>query len=141
MLASELPGLAVVPGDNEVYRNMLIVYCAPFIRYQLASFLADHGVETTWLYYPLHLVGRYASFATGRLTLSERIWPQILCFPCRGWHSPAQIKHVLKTLGNFFAGLCQAEWQRLKAWKMKLEEGSANNEVMCREAVPTRIMG
>jgi dTDP-4-amino-4,6-dideoxygalactose transaminase len=85
------PPAAVLAGNL----NFLPLLCRPARRHAIAAQLAAHGVETTWLYYPLHRVGKYAAWATpGSYPRADAAWRETMCVPCRGWHRPRQIARV-----------------------------------------------
>lgn len=62
-------------------------------RREVAELLAGHGLETGWLYYPLHRTARYGSFA-GRASfpVSDRLWHRLVLVPCRPWLSEKQLR-------------------------------------------------
>ncbi|WP_411139266.1 DegT/DnrJ/EryC1/StrS family aminotransferase [Streptomyces sp. C10] len=80
--------------------NFLALHCSPQRRHNIAAHLSRAGVETTWLYYPLHRVRRYthAWVNRGSFPGAENLWPRTLCVPCRGWHSDAQIDRLIDGL-------------------------------------------
>lgn len=55
-------------------------------RVKVAARLAARGLETSWLYYPLHRTKRYGAYARGRqLLVGDRLWRELLLVPCRPW--------------------------------------------------------
>ncbi|MFG2348673.1 DegT/DnrJ/EryC1/StrS family aminotransferase [Streptomyces phaeochromogenes] len=87
--------------------NFLALRCSPERRHDMAAHLARRGVETTWLYYPLHRVRRYTHVWVNRgpFPRAETLWTRTLCVPCRGWHSDGQVDRLI-------AGLTTADTQR-----------------------------
>ncbi|MFE2205062.1 DegT/DnrJ/EryC1/StrS family aminotransferase [Streptomyces rubiginosohelvolus] len=80
--------------------NFLALRCPPDRRHDVAAHLARTGIETTWLYYPLHRVRRYAHALVDRgpFPRAEALWTRTLCVPCRGWHSDRQIDRLIAGL-------------------------------------------
>jgi dTDP-4-amino-4,6-dideoxygalactose transaminase len=73
--------------------------CPPRLRHRIAGELARRGIETTWQYYPLHRVRRYAGpDRPAPYPGAERAWRQTLCVPSRGWHRTGQIAAVTAAL-------------------------------------------
>lgn len=92
-----LPGLSLVGGAISE-TNFLTLSCE-ISRFDLAAVFAQNGIETNWLYYPLHRQPQYAQFArTGGFPQAEKTWPITLCLPCRGWHRLEQIQHSCSVL-------------------------------------------
>jgi dTDP-4-amino-4,6-dideoxygalactose transaminase len=75
------------PHDAGLPRLFFAMEVDPSRRHALATRLADAGVETSWLYYPLHRTRRYAPHARTPLVHADSLWPRILLLPCRGWLS------------------------------------------------------
>ncbi|GAA3229041.1 aminotransferase class V-fold PLP-dependent enzyme [Nonomuraea helvata] len=69
--------------------------CPPGRRHAISAVLAARGVESTWLYYPLHLLRRYRGIDPGAvLPRTESLWTSTLCVPSRGWHGERQIERA-----------------------------------------------
>lgn len=56
-------------------------------RYQISSKLAAAGIETTWYYFPLHRLTRFARLASGTLAHAEQVSAEILILPCQWIHA------------------------------------------------------
>lgn len=89
--------------------NFYVVRCDPRRRWATAQHLASQGVETTWLYHPLHRVRRFAEYAFGpRLPRAEAAASETLCLPCRGWHPSAEVEHVASAVSQLSRGRASA---------------------------------
>ncbi|GAA3086052.1 hypothetical protein GCM10017562_65110 [Streptomyces roseofulvus] len=85
------PPDAVLAGEL----NFVPLVCAPADRRSIAAHFASLGVETTWLYYPMHRVRQYRGrVRVGRLQVSDALWKSVLCVPGRGRHTDEQIRQV-----------------------------------------------
>lgn len=89
----------LTPGQTV---NFLPLQCAPQQRHPIAAHLARHGIETTWLYYPLHRICRFTArwVDRGPFPHAERLWQRSLCLPCRGWHSDRQVARVVHAIAD-----------------------------------------
>ncbi|MFD7244529.1 aminotransferase class V-fold PLP-dependent enzyme [Streptomyces massasporeus] len=94
------PGLDFPALADDMGVNFLALRCPPRARHQIAAQLAHNGVETTWLYYPLHRVRRYVGrvVCEGPFPRAEHLWRRTLCVPCRGWHTDRQIDRLVTAL-------------------------------------------
>jgi dTDP-4-amino-4,6-dideoxygalactose transaminase len=64
-------------------------------RAEVAALLARQGLETGWLYYPLHRTARYREWAAGAtFPVSDRLWPRLVLVPSRPWLSSRQLQRV-----------------------------------------------
>lgn len=82
------------PHEPTLPRLFFTVGVVPEQRHAIASALARAGVETTWLYYPLHRTQRFGGFAPRPCPHADALWPRLLMLPCRPWLSPAQRAHL-----------------------------------------------
>jgi dTDP-4-amino-4,6-dideoxygalactose transaminase len=98
------------PGVAASFHTVLV---PPLVRHELATRLARAGVETTWLYYPLHRVPQYARFASGQYPGAEWLWPRTLCLPCRSSHTAEDIDHVVRA---FVRSAAEVDRQDSRAW-------------------------
>lgn len=100
-LAARTPArLRPRPHDPALPRLYFAVEVPPSERHALAGSLAAAGVETSWLYLPLHHSPRYAGYTRAPLVHAEALWPKLLLLPCRGWLSPAQVERVAEALAS-----------------------------------------
>ncbi|PRP90329.1 DegT/DnrJ/EryC1/StrS aminotransferase family protein [Enhygromyxa salina] len=102
VLAARAPAnLRPRPHDPTLPRLYFAVEVAPDERHALAGALAARGVETSWLYLPLHQSPRYAGYARADAPLihADALWPKLLLLPCRGWLSPTQVERLAEALG------------------------------------------
>ena len=91
------PASAIVAGGL----NFVPLRCAPERRHSIAASLAARGVETTWLYFPLHRLRRYRALdPDARLPRTEAAWRRTLCVPARGWHSERAIRWTAEALAE-----------------------------------------
>lgn len=99
----DVDGVTVVPAYARGLPNFFTLLCPPEQRPALAAHLSARGIESTWLYYPLHRLSRFQRFARSALPRCEALWMRTLCIPCRGWHDEAQIEWVIRALRSFRA--------------------------------------
>lgn len=97
--------LSLTPVHHDGVCNFLTFMCQPELRYPLGAHLAANGIESTWLYYPLHLLSRFRHHARSELPLCETLWRRTLCLPCRGWHSEVQVDRVIDAIHGFDRGI------------------------------------
>lgn len=101
-VAALSPALRPPPGPvlaGEL--NFLPLVCAPSDRRGIAAHFASLGVETTWLYYPMHRVRQYRGrLRAGRLPVSDELWKSVLCVPGRGRHTSDQIRRVTHAIAT-----------------------------------------
>jgi dTDP-4-amino-4,6-dideoxygalactose transaminase len=89
-----LPPVSVLDGEL----NLLPFICPPALRMEISHIFASRGIETTWVYYPLHRISRFARFANSSLPMADSLWPHLITIPCRGWHTPSQMDHLASTI-------------------------------------------
>lgn len=82
------------PHNTDLPRLFFAVEVEPRRRHALARRLATAGVESSWLYLPLHHARRYRTFARRPLVHAEALWPKLLLLPVRGWLNEAQREHL-----------------------------------------------
>lgn len=98
----DLPGLEMV-GTPDSDANFLAFKCRDVSRFELAAACANNGIETSWLYYPLHLQSKYSEFAGESIfPVAGEAWSNTLCLPCRGWHRPEQIAKCCRVLASAY---------------------------------------
>jgi dTDP-4-amino-4,6-dideoxygalactose transaminase len=73
---------------------------APEKRDELAPFLRDRGVYSTFRYYPLHLVEHYGSDSS--LPVSEAVTRSTLCIPIHQAMTDADVSHVVESIREFY---------------------------------------
>lgn len=74
--------------------SFLVVEVAAQSRTHLAQALAVRGVETTWLYFPMHrvLAGRHEWKA---FPVADELWKRTLCLPCRGQLTASHVRRLV----------------------------------------------
>lgn len=77
LLSGRVRSGAVRTSDTDLW----LVFEAPGVRYGFTRALADHGVQTAWNYYPLHLLPQYAQWAGRPLPVAEDLWRRVLSLP------------------------------------------------------------
>ncbi|MER7663630.1 DegT/DnrJ/EryC1/StrS family aminotransferase [Streptomyces sp. NPDC096193] len=78
MVTGELTTCAPVAADPDLGPGIELLFRRPGQRFRFASALAEHGVSSTWNYYPLHKLAPYADFAAGAMDRAESLWPRVL---------------------------------------------------------------
>jgi perosamine synthetase len=73
--------LQLSPASADLCAGLEFMLSRPYDRYQVARVLAEHGVPSTWNYYPLHLMQPYRHLARGPLQSAESIWTTVLTVP------------------------------------------------------------
>ncbi|KIG13991.1 DegT/DnrJ/EryC1/StrS aminotransferase [Enhygromyxa salina] len=100
-LADALPACARPrPHDPALPQLYFAVEVEPAHRHALATQLAAAGVESSWLYLPLHHSSRYRPYARGPVPEADALWPKLLLLPTRGWLTPSQRRRVVGALAS-----------------------------------------
>jgi aminotransferase len=71
-------------------------------RDELARFLLENDIYTTFRYYPLHLVGHYGSDAS--LPNAESVNETTLCLPLHQNLSNSDVSYIVDKVQEFFGG-------------------------------------
>ena len=81
IMLEKVPNLIVPNLEN----NICFVYTILVEdRYELANYLAEHGIETYWTFHPLHLQSKYKGYQTKELPNTDKVWKKTLSLPIEG---------------------------------------------------------
>jgi dTDP-4-amino-4,6-dideoxygalactose transaminase len=69
-------------------------------RNELANYLKDNGIFTTFRYYPNHLTKLYKT--REKFPITENLVQSVLCLPCHKNLSKKQVKYICKKIKDFF---------------------------------------
>ncbi|MFF3850856.1 DegT/DnrJ/EryC1/StrS family aminotransferase [Streptomyces sp. NPDC002328] len=68
----------LIDADPALGPGIDLLFQRPGQRFAFARALAEHGVPSTWNYFPLHELAPYARFAAGPMTAADALWPRVL---------------------------------------------------------------
>ncbi|MFE1441621.1 DegT/DnrJ/EryC1/StrS family aminotransferase [Streptomyces sp. NPDC058739] len=80
-VTAELTTCRPLDSDPDLGPGIELLFHRPGRRFLFARALAEHGVPSTWNYYPLHRLEPYASYAAGPLRGADSLWPRVLTVP------------------------------------------------------------
>lgn len=80
--------------------TILAVMVAPSDRYKLLSRFSRLGIQSTWYYYPLPFIERYAGYDCQQLLGTLDLCQRIVIIPFQWRHNKKQRKQLIKIINN-----------------------------------------
>ena len=86
--------------EDNLYETNYIFWIQAERRNELANYLKDNGIFTTFRYYPNHLTELYKT--KYKLPVTEDLVQNVLCLPCHKNLSKNQVKYVCNKIRSFY---------------------------------------
>ena len=94
------PYVRMLPPNMGRYNYATLIFQSEDSRWIFSKYLAKYGVQTTWLYYPLHKIPIYQTELY--LENTESLWKKTLSIPFKYPYSRSEMMKICDIIGEIF---------------------------------------